>query len=503
VILHISSLPSRHGIGDLGPSAYQWVDFLDQSGTGLWQILPLNPTGFSDSPYQGLSTFAGNPFFINLDLLVEAGLLDLEDILVARPFPDRWVDYGGMRKYKVEKLALAFANFQKSINHALSLEFQEFQNLNQGWLPDYTTFMAIRMENRQKSWKDWPVPLKKRLRKDLLAYQRDNAIEISKHAFYQFLIFKQWDELKSYTNQKGISIIGDLPIYLGFDSADVWANPHLFLLDKELNPLAVAGVPPDFFSASGQLWGNPLYDWERHKRDGFQWWLDRIKETLKHVDLIRLDHFRGFSGYWQVPAGSKSAALGEWKAGPGSNLFKAIRSEIHNLPFIAEDLGVITPDVTALRNEFNLPGMKVLQFAFGSDANNAYLPHHYPANCAAYTGTHDNEPSRSWFKTLPDHEKRFCLNYVSGSANQIAHAMIRVIWQSPAMSAIAPMQDFLQLGKSARMNLPASTQGNWRWRMTGDQMTKSLAQWMKAINITYGRVQPGKNWSVNNFLKNR
>jgi 4-alpha-glucanotransferase len=501
VILHISSLPSRHGIGDLGQSAYQWIDFLDQSGTGFWQILPLNPTGFGESPYQALSTHAGNPDFINPDLLVSDGLLSSKDILISQPLSDHRVDFRRMRKYKAEILVLAFSNFKKGANRSFSVEFQDFQDLNHSWLLDFSTFMAIRMENRQKSWKEWPVPLKFRQKSALQGYQRANAEEILWHSFLQFLFHRQWNAVKSYANQKGIRIIGDIPIYVGFDSADVWANPHLFQLDNDLNPLAVAGVPPDFFSSSGQLWGNPLYDWPAHKHNGYQWWINRIRTTLTQVDVIRLDHFRGFAGYWHVPAGSETAADGEWKEGPGSDLFDAIESEIGNLPFIAEDLGVITPDVVELRDALNLPGMKVLQFAFGNGTENEYLPHHYERNCIAYTGTHDNEPSRSWFASLPEQQRQFCLNYVGGSSKEIAHAMIRAIWQSPAIFAIAPFQDFLQVGSSGRMNLPGSAKGNWRWRLKPDQLTDDCSDWMKRINITFGRVHPNKNWSIQDLVE--
>ena len=333
--------------------------------------------------------------------------------------------------------------------------------------------------------------------KDFEDNHRDN---IQMHAFLQFLFDRQWQALRDYAHKKDVYLIGDIPIFMGYDSADVWANPHLFQLDENREPLAVAGVPPDFFSATGQLWGNPLYDWEIHKKEGYDWWIQRIRETLRTVDLIRLDHFRGFAGYYRIPAGEETAENGCWVSGPGMSLFDAVLRKTGTLPFIAEDLGVITPDVIELRDRYQLPGMKLLQFAFWEGADHEFLPHNYPQNCVAYTGTHDNDTSVSWFQSAPDNERRFCAGYLGGHTRNIAHEMIRVVWQSVAVIAVAPMQDFLRLGGWARMNLPATTSGNWQWRMRANAMQDELVDYIKEINITYHRAPDIQGWSAKDYF---
>jgi 4-alpha-glucanotransferase len=336
----------------------------------------------------------------------------------------------------------------------------------------------------------------------LLDFEEQHASEVEMQAFFQFIFFRQWCALKDYANQHGVRIVGDIPIFMGFDSADVWANPHLFMLDKDRQPTFVAGVPPDFFSKTGQLWGNPLYEWKEHKKEGYRWWIERVVGTLKTVDIIRLDHFRGFAGYYKIPAWSKTAEVGEWVPGPGQSLFDAIKEELGDLPIIAEDLGVITPDVIKLRERYNLPGMRLFQFAFWENADHEFLPHTYPQNCVAYTGTHDNDTTRSWFAHAPKYEQRFCLSYLGyPPSNKIAHTMLRVIWSSVAIFAIAPMQDFLNLGGSARMNLPATTSGNWRWRMKADAIKPQLLSWLKEMNITYNRVSPSQDWKAGKYFK--
>jgi 4-alpha-glucanotransferase len=502
ILMHISSLPGKYGIGDLGKSAYQWVNFLHKTGTGLWQVLPLNPTGYGDSPYQGLSAFAGNPLFIDLDDLKKLGLVKAQDLAAAPNFPISTVAFNRVRRWKRGVLELAFTNFKRSKKSVLKKEFEQFKLDANYWLEDFSVFMALREQFKLVSWSDWPDPYRLRDPQALLDFTETHNREIEMHAFFQFLFFKQWFQLKQYANDKGIQIIGDIPIFMGFDSADVWANPHLFKMDKDRRPTFVAGVPPDFFSKTGQLWGNPVYEWKEHRKEGYDWWIKRVAGTLKTVDIIRLDHFRGFAGYYQIPASAKTAEFGKWVKGPDKNLFDAIENKLGKLPFIAEDLGVITPDVIKLRERYNLPGMRLFQFAFGGDADDPFLPHTYPVNCVAYTGTHDNDTTKSWFKLAPKPEQRFSHSYLGyPPKNAITHSMIRGIWACVAVFAIAPMQDFLQLGNSARMNLPATTKGNWRWRMKPDAITDTLTQWLKELNITYGRVSTNQNWKAGNYFK--
>jgi len=492
ILLHVSSLPGRYGIGGCGKEAYAWVDFLVRCGVKYWQILPLNPTGYGNSPYQGLSAFAGNPLFIDPENLRELGLLNKAALEHAPRFPVRKVDFDKVIRWKSRLFREAFANFKKSQNRALIREYEDFLANNASWIMDFALFMAIRQSFKQASWKEWPTGLKMRNSNALKDFEEKHQDDIQAHALLQFLFHRQWKALRDYTHRKGVFLIGDIPIFMGYDSADVWANPHLFQLDENREPLAVAGVPPDFFSATGQLWGNPLYDWEIHQQDGYGWWIQRIRETLKTVDLIRLDHFRGFAGYYRIPAGEVTAENGRWVPGPDRSLFDAMRREIGDLPFIAEDLGVITPDVVELRERYQFPGMKLLQFAFGGDADNEYLPHNYPCNCAAYTGTHDNNTSAGWYRSASEHERHLCASYLGGHTRDIAHEMIRAVWQSVAIIAIAPMQDFLRLGGWARMNTPSTTTGNWEWRMTASEIREDLADWVREINSAYSRAKGGK-----------
>jgi len=500
ILLHVSSLPGKYGIGDAGQVAYQWIDFLEETGTRYWQILPLNPTGFGNSPYQGLSAFAGNSLFIDLDSLVNFGLMDEEFLTLKPKFPISRVDFDKVIKWKRKYLEHAFENFLRLRNTDLAIRFRDFKEKNKDWLLDFSTFMSIREEFNLVSWSKWPKPLKMREKEALNVFINKNKNRIEMHSFFQFIFYFQWKSLKEYANQKGVQIIGDIPIFMGFDSADVWANPHLFELDKSRNPIIVAGVPPDFFSKTGQLWGNPLYDWDVHIKDEFKWWVNRVRGTLKTVDLIRLDHFRGFAGYYQIPAGDKTAENGKWMKGPGRLLFDSMKSAIGNLPFIAEDLGVITPDVINLRDRYQFPGMRLFQFAFWENADDEFLPHNYPENCVAYTGTHDNDTSKSWFRLAPEYEISFCRSYLGYHTKNIAHEMILKIWSSVAVIAIAPMQDFLQLGTEARMNLPATTAGNWLWRMKPKAITERLVEWIKEINITFGRAPQTDEWSAKKYF---
>ena len=488
ILMHISSLPGGHGIGAMGHSARQWVDFLEETGTVYWQILPLNPTGYGNSPYQGLSAFAGNPLFINLEDLCENGWLSREDLAGAPKFPLQKVNFPRTTAWKFKLLRRAFERFRTRRQPHLSNEFGQFKH-NTAWLQDFTLFMALREAFNQVSWSQWPLPLRLRDAQALADFSSSHSVEVDFQTFLQFLFFRQWQSLKEYANSHGVLLIGDIPIFMGFDSAEVWAQPHLFQLDADRQPLAVAGVPPDFFSATGQLWGNPLYDWQAHKQNEYDWWVSRVSETLKTVDLIRLDHFRGFAGYYRIPAGAATAEHGEWVDGPGSSLFDTLQARLGSLPFIAEDLGIITPDVVALREKYQFPGMRILQFAFSNGTDNAFLPHNYPSNCVAYTGTHDNATSIGWFKNAPEPEKSFCASYLGHHTQDIAREMIRTVWQSHAQIAIAPMQDFLRLGTWARMNMPATIGANWQWRMKPGAINDPLDNWVREINTVYDRAQ--------------
>jgi 4-alpha-glucanotransferase len=502
ILMHISSLPGKYGIGDLGREAYRWVDFLEKTGVSIWQVLPLTPTGYGDSPYQGLSAFAGNPLFIDLDQLVELELLEKKQVSSKPDFPIRVVDFDKVSRWKGTILEAAFKRFKAGKFLQLAREFSQFKEDHTYWLEDFSLFMSLRKDHSLVSWRDWPDAYRMREPQTLLNYEEENSLQIEMQAFLQYLFFRQWAALKQYANSKGIRIVGDIPIFMGFDSADVWAFPHLFMLDKNRKPAFVAGVPPDFFSKTGQLWGNPLYDWKEHRSEGYAWWIQRIAETLKTFDIIRLDHFRGFAGYFKIPAWSETAEVGKWVPGPGKHLFDAIQSKLGELPFIAEDLGVITPDVIELRNRYNLPGMRIFQFAFWENADHEFLPHNYPVNCVAYTGTHDNDTARSWYALAPEHEKRFCMSYLGyPQEKDVPHAMIRAVWESVVDFAIAPMQDFLNLGNQARMNLPATTSRNWRWRMDPDAISKELVQWIKELNITYNRANPQLDWKAGKYFK--
>ena len=488
ILMHLSCLPGKYGIGDLGQSACEFVDFLSETGTKYWQLLPLNPTGYGNSPYQGLSANACNPLFIDPEQLVEFCLLNTEDLSKLLNLPKLKVDFQKVINFKRRLLEKAFSAFYSSKRSPLKNEFENYKQSNQSWLEDYCFFMVIRENYHLTSWKDWPNPLKFREPQAILFFEEQHTEELEFHAFLQFIFHLQWQNLREVAHNKGIHFIGDIPIFLGYDCADVWAYPDLFKLNDRLEPQVVAGVPPDFFSPTGQLWGNPLYDWEDHHQDRYRWWIKRIKETLKYVDIIRLDHFRGFAGYYQIPSGAETAEEGEWIAGPGSELFNVIKSDLGYLPFIAEDLGTITPDVIDLRDRFDLPGMKILQFAFGGNSINDYLPHNYPINCVAYTGTHDNPPSLGWYNnTASENERSFCRQYLGKTTESIPYAMIRSIWSSVAKLAIAPMQDVLVLGTNARMNIPATSQGNWQWRMKPGAVTDEIKNWLGEINMIYNR----------------
>lgn len=484
ILLHPTSLPSPFGIGDLGPEAYKFVDFLADAGQTLWQVLPLGPTGYGDSPYASYSAFAGNTLLISPERLVDEGLLDHADL---EEQPVGLVDYGNVHELKTDLLRRAYANTDKT---DLRSDFETFTREQSQWLDRYAMFRALKDEHDGAAWTEWEV--------DADAHKR-LKLEIEAQMFYQFLFFRQWSALRQYAHERGIRIIGDFPIFVAHDSADVWTNPELFKLDSNGKPLVVAGVPPDYFSATGQLWGNPLYDWEQMRVTGFRWWIERVRAVFGLVDIARVDHFRGFAASWEIPGGDKTAERGKWVETPGRELFNSIRAALGELPIIAEDLGVITDDVVALREELGFPGMRVLQFGFGGDPKKSVdLPHNYIRNVVAYTGTHDNDTAVGWFNSVPgegsmrtaqqiEEQRQFCLSYLKANGAEIQWDFIRAVWASVADRAIAPLQDVLGLGTEARMNLPNSTQGNWAWRYEPGTLTAQLALRLKELNRLYGR----------------
>lgn len=486
LLLHPSSLPGPYGIGDLGPAAYAWVDALRHARQTWWQILPLGPTGFGDSPYQCFSAFAGNPYLISPQILQQDGLLKESDLQGVN-FPANKVDYGPVIQFKTKLLQRVSDNFQSGAGGQLRGAFDEFCHREAKWLDDYALFMALKESQGGKSWLQWPIELVQREPGALDKSRKQLARNLQHIKFCQFLFFRQWRNVKQYANSKGLKLIGDVPIFVSSDSADVWANPDFFLLDARRQPTVVAGVPPDYFSPTGQLWGNPLYNWDRIRQTGYAWWIARLKATLDMVDLVRLDHFRGFESYWEVPAGMPTAEHGRWVKGPGDDLFKALQKGLNGLPLIAEDLGLITPEVLALRDRFQLPGMRILQFAFCADADGPFLPHNYNHNTAAYTGTHDNDTTRGWYVSAPPHETDFARRYLARDGNDIAWDFIRLAWSSVADYALAPLQDVLSLGSEARMNFPGKAVGNWSWRYQTTQLNQGLLDRLGELTGLYSR----------------
>lgn len=502
ILLHPSSLPGPYGIGDLGPQAYRFVDFLAGSGCKLWQVLPLGPTGYGDSPYQCFSAFAGNPYLVSPDLLLGQGLLTRDDLADMPAWPERQVDFGGLFAWKPGLLDKAYARFETlpaGELRTLRAEFDTFCNLNAAWLDDFALFMALKASKDGAPWNSWPADLRARQPKALAQARESLAEQISRVMFAQFLFFRQWAALRDYAHGKGIQVIGDIPIFVAMDSADVWSHPELFYLDEAGTPTVVAGVPPDYFSPTGQLWGNPLYRWDAHKGVGtgsprpYAWWIERIGAALKTVDILRVDHFRGFAGYWEVPGDASTAEKGRWVPGPGGDLFQAVQAALgepaavgSGLPIIAEDLGLITPDVVTLRDAFGLPGMKVLHFAF-SGPDNAFLPHNYVPNCVVYTGTHDNDTSQGWYRAAPPGDQDLARRYLRVNGSDIAWDLIRAAWGSVAVFALAPIQDFLSLGSEARMNFPGQPAGNWTWRMQENDLSDALKERIRELNFLFYR----------------
>jgi 4-alpha-glucanotransferase len=491
ILAHVTSLPCRHGIGDLGPAARQWVDRLHAAGQSWWQALPVGPTGYGDSPYQSLSSFAGNELLISPDDLVEDGLLHPGDCAGDAGDAAR-VDYAAVIPFKERLLGIAWHKFSSGARPDLRSTFEEFCDEQQHWLDDYAMFGALKSRFKGGAYFDWPEELVRREPTALDAARRDLAAPCQKTQFAQFLLSRQGGRLKQYARAKGVCLIGDLPFYVSPDSSDVWAAPQLFRLDDHRRPLLVAGVPPDYFSATGQLWGNPVYDWQALRRTGYRWWIERLHALLAHVDMVRLDHFRAFAAGWCVPAGSVTAETGSWVPGPGADFFTAAASALSGLPLIAEDLGLITPDVTALRERFGLPGMRVLQFAFDGRSDNPHLPDNYVHNTVVYTGTHDNPTTRGWFEALPERQRQQVWDYLrrrDGNSADAAPALIELAWRSPAALAMTPLQDLLNLGEEARMNQPGRTEGNWQWRCTAAMLRPAVWQWLHDLTVTANRAR--------------
>ena len=488
ILLHPTSLPSRYGIGDLGQAAYRFVDFLATTKQQLWQILPLGPTGHGNSPYMCYSAMAGNPLLISLDTLAEQGWLTRADLSEVPDFSHERVDYERVIPFKLELLKRAAQRFQMS----KSGEFEEFEQFCQAqafWLEDYSLFMALKEANDGASWSDWEPAIARREPEVLATWRNKLADAIFLQKFLQFEFCRQWFALKAYANERYIQIIGDMPIYVAHDSADVWAFPENFMIDPEtLMPSQMAGVPPDYFSETGQLWGNPTYNWEVLEDTQFDWWLKRIKTSLSYVDQIRIDHFRGFESYWAVPEGEETAMNGRWIQAPGVALFERVEEVLGKLPFLAEDLGIITPEVEALRDRFNFPGMKILQFAFGSDHRNPYLPFNCDRNFVIYTGTHDNDTTVGWYGKANEYEKQRLVAFVGGLGPESVHwAMIRLALSSVADLAIVPLQDLFGLGSVARMNTPGLAGGNWEWRFDASMLNQTVCEQFTALTELYGR----------------
>ena len=488
LLLHVTSLPSPYGIGDVGPGAVKWMDKLSEAGQGWWQALPLGPTGYGDSPYQSLSSFAGSGLLISPDGLIEDGLLRPGDC-PPHSFSERAVDYGAVIPFKRVLIERAWSNFISAARSELKVSFEQFCEKQKHWLEDYALFRVLKAEYKGAYYLEWPAELVQRAPEALAKATRDFASQIQQIYFAQFLLFRQGERLKTHARAKGVRLIGDLPFFVSPDSSDVWANPELFLLDENHRPRFVAGVPPDYFSSQGQLWGNPVYNWEVLRRTGYRWCIDRLRALLAHVDVIRLDHFRGFAAAWHVPAGATTAKSGEWVPGPGTDFFNAVKKELGGLPFIAEDLGIITPEVSELRDDFQIPGTRVLQFAFDGHPDNPYLPENFVPNTVVYTGTHDNPTSREWYEALPAVERENLWRYLKSpqlQSSAVAWELLRVAWSSIAALAIAPLQDLLNLGAEARMNVPGRAEGNWSWRCTEEMMSAadfdSLRELTKSSN---------------------
>ncbi len=495
LLLHPTSLPGKWGIGDLGRQAFDFVDFLERAGQRIWQLLPLGPTGLGNSPYQCLSSFAGNPLLISPDELLEQGLLREEEIGKA-PSVDQLtegrVNYAAVERFKRWCLDRAYDRFKNDPDHPLRLQFATFATAEEEWLEDFALYAALKDHHQGAAWDRWERGAVLREPAALQRWKQQLRDQVEAHKFFQFLFFSQWKKLKAYANKKGIRIVGDMPIFVAYDGADVWSHPDLFFLDEDRRPTFLAGVPPDYFSQTGQLWGNPLFRWDRMAQEGYRWWINRVKTTLNLVDVVRLDHFRGFEAYWEVPADEKTAKNGRWVKGPGEKLLLALKDAVGQLPFIAEDLGVITPEVEELRDQFGLPGMKVLQFAFSDSAANPYLPHNHVRNCVVYTGTHDNDTTVGWFEGLNALEREVISCYLGHPFQNPCRDLVRLAFSSVADTVIVPVQDLLCLGPDARMNIPGVASGNWEWRLKPGMLNDQLAAELMELTEFFGRGKDSK-----------
>ncbi|MBU4333765.1 MAG: 4-alpha-glucanotransferase [Candidatus Omnitrophica bacterium] len=491
VLLHVSSLPSGYGIGDLGPDAYKFVDFLYDSKQSYWQILPLNPTEpiFGNSPYSSFSAFATNPFLISPELMVKEGLLSEKDLKPIPVFPKEKVDYDLVKEYKLRIFDIAYKNFAKGREHKAA--FEKFIKKHASWLDDFAVFFALKEQYSEGMWINWPKKLRDRDPKELEKFVKNNKVAIEKVKFLQYLFIEQWQELKKHCHKKGVRLIGDIPIYVSFDSVDVWMSPNKYKLDKNRKPIFVAGVPPDYFSVTGQRWGNPVYDWDVLKKEGFAWWIERLNQNLEIFDIVRIDHFRGLVAYWEIPAEEETAIKGEWRKVPCYEFLNALIDHFGKLPIIAEDLGIITPDVEAVMEHFELPGMKVLLFAFNGDLNtHPYLPHNFKENCIVYTGTHDNNTVMGWIEgEASEHEINNLRSYVKKEANlnEANWELIELSLGSKAKIAITPLQDVLGLNATARMNTPGTSSGNWEWRFSYERINSSITKKLAEITKRSGR----------------
>ena len=485
ILLHPTSLPGPHGSGDFGAGAYHFVDWLVTAGQRLWQILPLGPVGMANSPYMGLSAFAGDPMLISLDELVAKGWLVPEALSASNDFPAQRVDYGRVTEFRTALLRTAAESFFSKKNDMVA--YRAFVKSSAKWLEDFALFMALKSKFNNREWSSWDADLVRRKPAALKQARIELEEDVNFWKFTQWCFFRQWTALKKYANDRGVHIVGDIPIFIAFQSADVWSHPELFFLDKQHRPTVVAGVPPDYFSETGQRWGNPLYRWKVMEKDDYSWWIERIRATLATVDFVRIDHFRGFCAYWEIPATEATAVRGRWVEGPKDKLFKVIQKKLGSLPIIAEDLGVITPDVVALRDKFGFPGMRVLQFAFAADTENIFLPHNYVHNTVVYTGTHDNDTSVGWFRSATARERAFVQKYIGTDGGVFHWELIRLAARSVADFAVYPFQDVLGLGTEGRMNFPGKINDNWEWRFTWNQVGPEHAARLYELTALYGR----------------
>jgi 4-alpha-glucanotransferase len=492
ILLHPTSLPGKFGCGDLGDVSIHFIEWMLVAGQKVWQVLPLEPTGYGNSPYMSHSAFAGNPLLIGFEELVAKGWISASDLEPVPQFPQQRVDFSVVIPYRLERLRRASERFFSQRNAPERAAFEAFCKAQRSWLEDYSLFQMLDDKFHGAAWSEWERDLAARRPQALKRIRSSFADEIRFWKFTQWLFYRQWARVKKYANDRGISIMGDIPIFVSHHSADVWSHPNFFFLDKAGSPTFVAGVPPDYFSETGQRWGNPLYRWSEMAKNDYRWWIERFRRTFTLVDIARIDHFRGFAGYWEIPASEKTAVRGRWVKGPGAKLFHAVQKQLGGLAIVAEDLGVITPDVVALRDKLDFPGMKVLQFAFAEGPENNFLPHRYERNCVVYTGTHDNDTTRGWFATASEHEKAFVRKYCGSSGEEVHRDLIRAASASVADLAVFPFQDVLGLGTEARMNFPGTAQGNWEWRFSWEQVKPEHALTMYEIAALYGRANPDR-----------